>query len=246
MPRLARQKSESSFYHVLLRGIGKQNIFEDDEDRRRFIETMERYKKELGFEIHAYCLMGNHIHILIKDVKRQIELIIKKIAGSYAYYFNWKYERVGHVFQDRFKSEPIESDEYYLTVLRYIHQNPEKAKIEMASQYKWSSYADYIDGSGLIETLFALEMLGGEAGYVTFMEAKEEKICLEISEQVRLTDEKAIAIIKKKTKVKNMQEIQQLDIDKRDTILAMLKKEGLSIRQISRLTGINRGVVLKA
>ncbi len=99
MPRLARQKSETGFYHILLRGVGRQNIFEDDEDKQRFLETLERYKKELNFELHAYCLMGNHVHLLIKDVANQLDQIMKKIAGSYAYYFNRKYERVGHLEQ---------------------------------------------------------------------------------------------------------------------------------------------------
>ena len=87
MPREARTKSASGYYHILLRGISKQNIFEDDEDNIRFIDTMFRYKQELDFELHAYCLMGNHVHMLIKDVNNQLNLIMKKIAGSYAYYF---------------------------------------------------------------------------------------------------------------------------------------------------------------
>ena len=77
MPRLARQKSETGFYHILLRGVGRQNIFVDDEDKQRFLETLERYKKELNFELHAYCLMGNHVHLLIKDVSNQLDQIMK-------------------------------------------------------------------------------------------------------------------------------------------------------------------------
>jgi len=90
MPRTARQKSATGFYHILLRGVGRQNIFVDDEDKQRFIETIARYKKELNFELHAYCLMNNHVHLLIKDATNQLEQIMKKIAGSYAYYFNVK------------------------------------------------------------------------------------------------------------------------------------------------------------
>jgi len=69
MPRQARRKSESGFYHVLLRGIGQQNIFEDEEDNERFLQTLGRYQHEMQFEIHAYCLMGNHVHLLLKDIK---------------------------------------------------------------------------------------------------------------------------------------------------------------------------------
>ena len=242
MPRTARKRSESGYYHVLIRGIGKQNIFEDDDDRQRFVDTLKRYKQELKFEIHAYCLMGNHVHLLIKDVEDKLDLILKKIEGSYAYYFNWKYERSGHLFQDRFKSEAIEDDGYYLAVLRYIHQNPKKAGLPL----KWSSYSEYISASGITDTGFALELLGGKEKFVEFMNENDETNCLEIVDSKRLTDEKAIDIIRKKHKIKKVQAIGDLSADKRNQLLHKLKEDGLSVRQIERLTGINRGVVLKA
>ena len=246
MSRTARKRSESGMYHILIRGIGKQNIFEDDEDRQRFIDTLQRYKKELKFEIHAYCLMGNHVHLLIKDIEDKLQLILKKVEGSYAYYFNWKYERVGHLFQDRFKSEVIEDDSYYLTVLRYIHQNPVKAGLSQLEEYRWSSYLEYILSGSITDTIFALELLGGKEKYIEFMSEADETNCLEIIDTNRLTDEKAIDIIRKRYKIKNAQEIQKLPIEERNKVLHQLKGEGLSVRQISRLTGLNRGVVLKA
>ena len=246
MPRTARIKSVSGFYHVLLRGIGKQNIFEDDKDRQHFIETLERYKAELKFEIHAYCLMGNHVHILLKDADQRLDLIMKKIAGSYAWHFNWKYERVGHFFQDRFKSEPIEDEKYYLTALRYIHQNPQKADIALVNEYEWSSYCEYVDSPKIVNTEFALDIIGGKDAFISFMEENEEDLCLEVTDKTRLTDAAAIALIKEMAKVKNVQQLQSLEAASRDKILAELKCQGLSIRQIARLTGVNRGVVLKA
>ena len=129
MPRQARKKSNSGVYHIMLRGINRQLIFEDDEDMQRFIETLKRYKDECGYSLYAFCLMGNHIHLLLKEGEEPISTILKRIAGSYVYWYNWKYGRSGHLFQDRFKSEPVEDDAYFLTVLRYIHQNPVKARI---------------------------------------------------------------------------------------------------------------------
>ena len=90
MQRAARQKSESGYYHVILRGIGKQILFEDDEDNERFPSTAQRCRMELGFELVAYCLMENHVHLLLHDTKDRLDLIMKKIAGSYAHYFNHK------------------------------------------------------------------------------------------------------------------------------------------------------------
>ena len=113
MPRAARKKSNSGIYHIMLRGINRQQIFEDDEDNQRFIETLSKYKEECGYSIYAYCLMGNHLHILLKENQQDLTLIFKKIAGSYVYWYNWKYQRSGHLFQDRFKSEPVEDDNYF-------------------------------------------------------------------------------------------------------------------------------------
>ena len=141
MPRQPREKSESGIYHIMLRGINQQVIFEDYEDYSKFIETLETYKAVSGYKVFAYCLMSNHIHILLKVEKEDLDLIMKRIAGSYVYWYNWKYYRKGHLFQDRFKSEPVEDDEHFLTVLRYIHQNPIKVGItKTIDDYKFSSY----------------------------------------------------------------------------------------------------------
>ena len=83
MPRAARKKSNSGIYHIMLRGINRQQIFEDDEDNQRFIETLSKYKEECGYSIYAYCLMGNHLHILLKENQQDLTLIFKKIAGGF-------------------------------------------------------------------------------------------------------------------------------------------------------------------
>lgn len=118
MPRQQRKKSSSGIYHVMLRGINQQQIFHDDEDNKKFIKVLADCKAVSEFEIFAYCLMRNHVHILIKEGKEPLDLIFKRIGGRYVYWYNTKYNRVGHLFQDRYKSEPVETDEYFLMVLR--------------------------------------------------------------------------------------------------------------------------------
>ena len=98
MPRQARKKSKSNIYHIILRGINRQIIFEDSEDYTKFIETLDRYKTVSGYNVFAYCLMSNHIHMLIKAEKEEPDLIMKRIAGSYVYWYNSKYYRNGHLF----------------------------------------------------------------------------------------------------------------------------------------------------
>ena len=127
MARQARKKSNSGIYHIILRGINRQQIFEDGEDYSKFLRILEECKAISKFEIFAYCLMNNHIHLLLKEVKEPIEQVMKRITTRFVYWYNIKYQRSGHLFQDRFKSEPVESDEYFLTVIRYIHQKPVKA-----------------------------------------------------------------------------------------------------------------------
>lgn len=114
MPREARVTSESGRYHIMLRGINKQNIFESDEDKEKYISILREYKERCGFELYGFCLMSNHIHLLIKTGEEPLESIFKKIGSKYVYWYNLKYDRCGHLFQDRFKSEPVDSDKYFL------------------------------------------------------------------------------------------------------------------------------------
>ena len=246
MPRQARRKSESGIYHVMLRGINKQVIFEDEEDSLKFLETLKNYKAISGYKIFAYCLMSNHIHLLLKVEKENLDLIIKRIASSYVYWYNWKYHRSGHLFHDRFKSEPVEDDAYFFSVIRYIHQNPIKAGLSKSiDEYKFSSYNEYINKPFMVDIDFCLGIVDKEQ-FVEFNNEYNQNICLEIEEDnFRLTDDEAREVIRKISKCKTIIEFQNLSLDKRDKYLKALRNQGLSIRQISRLTGIGFNIVRK-
>lgn len=146
----------------MLRGNEKRSIFLDDEDRSRFLDVMRIKEVENEFELYAYCLMDNHVHLLINEKGSSIARIMKCINVSYVIYFNRKYNRVGHLFQNRFRSEVINQDSYLLSAARYIHNNPVHAGItDSPGKYKWSSYESYSEGrnvSGLIDANFLLEM----------------------------------------------------------------------------------------
>ena len=231
----------------MLRGINQQVIFEDDEDYIKFIETLKDYKAVSEYKVFAYCLMSNHIHILLKVEKEDLDLIMKRLAGSYVYWYNWKYYRKGHLFQDRFRSEPVEDDSYFLTVLRYIHQNPVKAGlVKNVDEYKYSSYNDYINENGtLIDYEFAFSLIKKDE-FINFNKESNEDYCLDIDEQkFRLSDNDAKILIEKISKCKTSIEFQNLSIEKRNTYIKKLKDNGLSIRQICRLTGISFSIVRK-
>lgn len=243
MPRQARKKSESGIYHIMLRGINRQQIFEDEEDYVRFLETLQKYKTQCEYELYAYCLMGNHIHLLMKEGKEDLTQIFKRLAGSYVYWYNWKYHRCGHLFQDRFKSEPVETDEYFLAVLRYIHQNPVKAMLcHSAEEYSYSSMREYLSGTGLADTEFALSMISKEQ-LVDFHREENADQCLDISENDRMTDEEARILMRKISKCDNTTDFQLLDKQSRSLHIQKLHENGVSIRQISRLTGVSKKVI---
>jgi len=173
---------------------------------------------------------------------------MRKVAAKYVYWYNWKYDRVGGLFQDRYKSEPVENDGYFLTVLRYIHQNPVKAGIcKSVATFKDSSYNEYIHPrtQQVTDTDFAFNMMSKEQ-FVNYMNEESQDKCLEIQEIVRVNDSEAQAIIREISKCNNVAQFQALPRDTRNTFLSELKAKGLSVRQIERLTGINRGLVQKA
>ena len=153
MSRKPRVLSLTGIYHVMLRGVNRQQIFEQEEDYRKFIFILrdmvsprDEFKRPLPprCAIYAYCLMSNHVHLLIKEEGDRIGEVIKKVATRYAMYYNNKYEHYGHLFQDRFKSEPVNDEAYFLTLLRYIHQNPVAGKLcKRVEDYTWSSWREY-------------------------------------------------------------------------------------------------------
>lgn len=252
MPRAARKKSETGIYHIILRGINRQVIFEENEDYIRFLQTLKKYKSNGEFIIYAYCLMDNHVHLLIKEGNEELALIMRRIGASYVYWYNDKYDRVGHLFQDRFKSETIENDRYLLAVLRYIHHNPVKAGIVGHMQdYKWSSYNEYLNIDHIIDSDFILSLFSHNkeialSSLKEFHEINDDEFYLDIDKIKRANDNEARKIIKKLCNIEKCTDLQNMDDKQRDRYIKALKQTGLSTRQLERLTGINRNKILKA
>jgi REP element-mobilizing transposase RayT len=249
MPRSAREKSSTGIYHVMLRGINRQRIFEDNEDYEKLLQTISYYKEKCGYEVYGFCIMSNHIHLLIKEGKEDLGLVFRRIGASYVYWYNWKYKRTGHLFQDRYKSEAVENEVYFLTVLRYIHQNPLKAGIENdITKYPWSSYNEYIGRKEICNTIFAMNLFSTDekkavALFESFSAKENNDKCLEYEEKVRFNDLEASDIIKKAADARDLNEIHSLEKDKRNMVIKQFKDIGLSIRQIERLTGVSFGVI---
>lgn len=234
--------SISGYMHIITRGIGRQQLFEEDADYQHYLSALEKYSMETGVRISAYCLMGNHVHLLVHGEADQIVLLMKKLGVNYSGWFNWKYERTGHLFQDRYKSEPVEDERYLFTVFRYILQNPEKAGICPASEYRWSSYHLFENPPEYMDLSPFRRRLENSEQYQAFLSSGKEDACLEFTEP-RHNDQWAQSVIQQELGIRSGTELQNLDRKLRDAALIKLRAKGLTIRQIERLTGINRNIV---
>jgi len=262
MPRQSRRISESKIYHVMIRGNERKEIFNDDEDKSKFIEILSAKNDDNQYSIYAYCLMDNHVHLLLNEGDGEVSRIMQRINISYAYYFNKKYDRIGHLFQDRFKSGAIEDDNYLLATVRYIHNNPVKAKlVSNPSEYKWSSYNDYISknidnqsdsGKAFILGMFSTSTDNAVKMFIEFSSQDSTELFIEYKEVSRRdktiqSEEEAREFVanylqERNTNLIDIKEACGLTI--RNTLISQLKKQSyLSIREIADLLQIGRNIV---
>lgn len=163
MSRGIRINSPNTIYHVMARGNNREALFLTDGDRETYLRLWRKYKNELEFDVYAYVLMTNHVHWLIKTGRVAVSSIVHTIHGLYARIFNQAHERVGHVFQGRFKAEVCLNDRYFLTLCRYIHHNPlEAGLVNNLLDYPWSSYPDICGkrNDSLVKREFLLSFFG--------------------------------------------------------------------------------------
>ena len=140
MPRPLRIEVAGGLYHVIVRGNERKAVFRDDGDREWYLARLAHYREKLGFRLLAYCLMDNHAHLAIETGNVPLSRIMAALQSSYTQYFNRRHDRVGHLFQGRYKAFLVEEDRYALALVRYIHENPVKARlVRRAEDYPWSS-----------------------------------------------------------------------------------------------------------
>ncbi|ABR46355.1 protein of unknown function DUF1568 [Alkaliphilus metalliredigens QYMF] len=251
MPRTAREKSKSGIYHVMIRGANRQEIFHDEQDCLRFLEILDRYKVKTEIKIYGWCLMNNHMHLLIQEGKEELATTMKRIGVSFVGYYHQKYDTTGHLFQDRFRSENVENDEYLITVIRYIHQNPVKAGlVSKPVDWKWSSCSGYYGKKeylqGLLDSerilgLFSNDRESAIKEFRKFNEQENKDNCLDDVIITSLRDEEARLEIEKILSGINIGQIKSLPKDQRDKIIREAKCiEGVKQRQLARLLGVSQ------
>lgn len=146
MARKARIWWPGATYHVMCRGNHKNEIFRDDKDREVYLNILRQVQLTLPFTLHTYCLMTNHVHLQIETKESTLSSIMKMINMKYAIYFNKKNNIIGQLLQGRYRSEIIDTDNYFLATNRYILLNPVKAGVvEHPLDYPWSSWRAYFE-----------------------------------------------------------------------------------------------------
>ena len=241
MPRQRRTASETGVYHIMIRGVNKQKIFQHHEDYLKFLQCLSDCKEQIHFDLYAFCLMPNHVHILLRTEFPELNRIMKCIDTRYASWYNWKYERVGHLLQDRFLSEVVEDERYFLTVIRYIHRNPVKAMmVRKPEDYMYSSYPGYFTSQPLVRSDVIRNYMEPDV-FRRFHEEENDDSCMDIDNVAkRLSDEEASEWIKKSAGISKVDEFQRLSADKRKEVVCFVISKGVSISQIQRITGISR------
>lgn len=246
MPRKARKLSATGIYHIMVRGVNRMAIFADDADCLNFLHILE-FCADDDFTIFAYCLMGNHFHLLAKADDDALQRVMKAVGVRYVSYYNRRYQRTGPLFQGRYKSQAVTTKGYFLRVLRYIHRNPVAAGlVQQMQDYQWSSYRDYF---GLrekplchVDTNYAFSLRDLES-LRQYHEQPEHNVrgFLEDVPLPAFTDAELRDFIRS-TAGMECHEIQYYPHSAVVPLLCRLvNQEGVSITQLSRLTGLARG-----
>ena len=161
MPHKSRKESRIGFYHVFVRGINHEMIFEQMREKNYFLKILKKHLKEYEVEVYAFCIMSTHAHFIIKsETIQELSMFMSKVLAEYASYYNYKKNRNGHVFQGRFGSECINDMHYFWNCLKYIHLNPVKAHmISTVWEYRYSSMKEYKSGLCNIISKKAMELV---------------------------------------------------------------------------------------
>ncbi|MFB1082199.1 REP-associated tyrosine transposase [Jeotgalibacillus sp. JSM ZJ347] len=246
MPRQPRQKSRSGIYHVTVRGNNHQLIFYEDADRYFLLKKILKVKDECGFDVYAWCLMDNHIHLVVREKNISISKIMQRINGSYSIYMNKKHNGSGHIYQGRFYSDPVNTISKLHNVIRYIHQNPVRSHMTShPAGYKWSSCRAYYKQRALYPRLtdtkgvlkyFSPDPQKAIRQFAEYTETVYDLPQKKISVKPVLTDTQALALIQEHYPSINISQIKHLPVQERNQIIHELKNQ-FNAGQLARVIG---------
>lgn len=207
MPRKLRVEYPGAFYHVMCRGNNGEYIL--TEEKKEYVRFIMKYKERYKFKVYAYCIMDNHIHLLLETSEVPLSKVMQGIQQSFTQYYNKKYNRTGHVFQQRYKAQLCDKERYLWQLIKYIHYNPVEAGLKQGLDYKWSSHNSYITGKNdaLVEVSFILGMISenpaiSQKEYRNFMNIEHETVPIEEYEVVSEQEDNSKQPLVKNRKIK--------------------------------------------
>ncbi len=246
MPRRARQLSESGIYHVMLRGVNRDAIFLEDADRKQFLHALARTKEASGCRVLAYCLMGNHAHLVLRTGEEPIGAVVKRLGVRYAGWFNRKYGRVGHLFQDRFKSLPVDDDPYLVALLRYVWNNPvEAGLVAHPGEYRWSSRRFFGRGSSLVDDrdlhlLLTSDPLESRSAAASLL---QPEVPVRPGPKPRHTESEVVELLRRFCGARRPGDFGRLDAITQWQAVRALRTRSVTYEQIARVTGFSRTTI---
>lgn len=238
MPRAARMKSGTNFYHVIGRGINSERIFNQAREKNNFKRLLMKYQEKYEVEIYSYVIMSTHFHLLLRADLKVLSSYMASVLAEFAEYYNYKHNRNGHVFQNRFKSECIENLQYFWNCMRYIHMNPVKANVvKNPLKYKFSSLKEYETEKNQIIHLRAIEVYKTEfmdfQDYLEFHNKGVQYVFIDTPDEVLFQQqERAVAIINQEAHLMGLETAKEII---EDIVLREKYKKKLQIElQISK------------
>ena len=235
MPRKPRICSKTGFYHITNRGVNKADVFLDDEDRRIFLDALNRAHEVCEFNLIAYCLMTNHFHLIVQvDEGYPIpSSLFQSLGARFCLYYHRRYRTAGAVFQGRFRSEAIENEAHLLSAIRYVWNNPVAAGIcKHAGDYKWSSYGLLGHDEVMVDGDFLLGLMSVDQWAAFTLEGDKRKHLEPFPR--RLSDSVANRLVRKLCRGFELGELRAISAGAAVSYIKICKEYGVSLAQIAR------------
>ncbi len=243
-------RTVTGYYHVSARGVGKQTIFENDDDRRGFLELMRDCCRDKCVTVVAWCLMGDHVHLVLADYEDGMSAAMQRLLLTYARRFNRRTGRTGRLFQNRFDRRALDTDRHLMTAIRYVHANPQEAGLGLIERYPWSSFAEYLRAfdndarMGFSDPSAVLELFGSAEDFVAYsLETPDgsDSVIHDMNE----TEWERHAFADKMARRLGvpLDRLKAAPPAQRDGIVFALHEAGYTVRQIERYTGIGKSTV---
>lgn len=246
-------RTVTGFYHVCARGTGKQLIFEGDEDRWEFLELMRECCREAGVTVIAWCLMGNHVDLVLSDYEDTMSAAMQRLLLTYARRFNKRTGRTGHLFQNRFDRRSLDTDWQVMEAIRSVHASPQEAGISLIERYPWSSFTEYLRAydsdaadatRGFSDPSCVLELFGSAKAFIAYSLSTPdggEAVMLDMEE----TEWERHAFAEKLAQGLGapLHGVKAAPSAQRNSVILGLHDAGFTVRQIERYTGIGKSTV---